>query len=445
MYALYRRVTGSGAYSLAASIAPGGFPFVDIGLAQGVSYDYQLFGIDQGPQRDISPASNTVTLQTSSPGGKIKWLGHVGHWGNNNHMVSKGEAINGLSKSPVAAEIAALKPGIIGYRLSITWSALDPNLNGNVAASPGWAFIQQCKAALAGYKLWILPEGAAFSATHPGTNDDSIIPLPLQQNVAAYGQAGYRVSGVTTTPAGVSGWWGGDGNGNTYGAALHRPAVMSKYIQTMNALGALCDSDAQISGLDFRENSLYIGALSSNGGGSGYTNAAWDTQARSYVQAMLVSWPTTNLVYQNTFMQGGGGPPTGETTSQNFTTYFIGQRFQQGGADLVGASQGTLGNWGGDAYIGLQVSNSTATVTDLRPISRAMIECEGPDYVRYTLSDLMSGAQTISKCAIVFWTILPNATTINNKPLPSNCIWGNLVPYLLANPLMNIAYPDNYP
>lgn len=396
-----------------------------------------------GSAQSLSSASAILTSQGVTGGAHIKWVGHTGHWMNNNHPVSKGEAIAGLAASPVNSEIADLIPGIVGYKLSIAWSALDPNADGNVAASPGYAFIKAVKAkmnSMGNYKLFILPEAGAFTQTHPGGGDDSLIPLPIQQNVSLYGQAGYSVGGVVTNPPGVSGWGGGDTNGNTYGAALHNANVMTKYIATMTALGALLDSDPQVTGLDFRENSLYIGALSTRGLSTGYSNAAWDTQARRYVLAMLTAWPTSNLVYQNTFMQGGGGPPTGETTGQNFTNFMLANRVNQGGADLVGATAGNLKNWGGDAYMGVLVANSTAVVTDHRSTSRTMIESEGPDYNRYSLADLLAGAQNVSQCAIVWWSrVLGGA--------PTNCLWPNLKLFLTdpANALIHQGYPANYP
>lgn len=404
----------------------------------------RYLSLDLGRSLNSSNLPLTAGLIPPPPPSKIKWTGHTGHWMNNNHPVTFGEAQGGLASSPINAEVADLIAGIVGYKLSISWSALDPNADGNVAASPGYAFIQAVKTKMnnmGNYKLFILPEAGAFSSSHPGTNDNSLIPLPIQQNVALYGQAGYTVAGITTTPPGVSGWWGGDGNGTTYGAALHNANVMAKYIQTMNKLGALLDGDPQVSGLDFRENSLYIGALGSNGGGSGYSNIAWDTQARNYCTAMRTAWPTSNLVYQNTFYHGGGGPPTGETMCQNFTNFMIANRIVTGGADLVGQTHGDMGNPGADAYIGIQYSNSTAIVSDRRATVRSMIECEGPDYSRYTLSDLYNGAQNVAQAAIIWWARIVAGST------PANAQWPQLKLFLTnpANALLHQGYPSNYP
>lgn len=399
--------------------------------------------------RSVDVAGNTSALSTSILGvpkpqqtnSKIQWS--PGHWMNNNHMVTQGEAGSGLGSSPVLAEINDINNTVcVGYLLSITWSALDPNANGTLNTTFVDAVISKLQTAYdRAYKVFLILECGAFSQTHPGNTDSSIIPLPIISNVGLYGQSGYRVAGVTTQPVAVSGWWGGDGNGNTYAAAMHRPAIMNKLIGTVQALGAKYNNNQAFDGIVIRENSLYCGALGQNLCPD-FNNGAWDTQNRALVNATIAAFPNKNVVYENTFYKGGGGPPTGETYCQNFTAFLMANRCAIGSADVVGHSKiGAGGSWGMDAYFGNSISNSTYTGPDYRAQNAAcIIECEGPDYNRYALADLYSAVINDYKAKYVFWT---RATA----GFPTNALWPQLKTFLAANPLppASLGYPSNYP
>src|SRR5262249_18844668 len=65
--------------------------------------------------------------------------------------------------------------------------------------------------------------------------------------------------------AGSYGWWGGQGNGVDAIAALHRPAVMERWIKLHEALGKAFNSDPNFEAMLLTETSWINGASMSNG------------------------------------------------------------------------------------------------------------------------------------------------------------------------------------
>lgn len=367
----------------------------------------------------------------------------AGHWMMNNHPVNAGEAGKGLSSSPVLGEINDINGTVcVGYKLSIAWSAIDKG-----SGVYDFSFIDAVIAKLQTaydrpYKVFIQIEYGAFNSVSPGSNGGTaFIPDYIQHNVATYGQAGQRVGGVVTNFSGISGFWGGDGNGNTYAPQFFRSSIADAYIAFINAMGTKYNNNPAVSGVSFRENSFCVGALANNSC-PGYSNSGFDTQLRRIAQAMKTAFSNKLCGFQNTFYQGGGTPKRGETYCQEFTTFLYSIGMVLDTADTVGHTKTITngGSWGMAGFLGIQVTGSAAAVTDMRKLGyRCMAEVEGPDYTPYTLADLWQALRDDVQASIIFWCRRVDTN------VPSNVQWANLKGFLAANPIpaANLAYSSN--
>lgn len=434
---------------------------IDIGLAASTSYNYVVTGTNSFGE---GPASNQVTgtTQSLSPTTK-KW--NPGYYGDGNVVLTSGGSL--ATVLPETNIVGSSPAGIHGYVVFLSWSAYE-----TAQGVYNNALLDSIYNQLAGYaiprRMAIILEVGAFTSTHPGVNDKSILPLYIQQNVATYGQAGWRITfatltaapavgatsatltsswpapsqtvstrfgtgetknvvytqgstsisfpamiatqtsttinfSVTTQPAGISGWWGGDGNGHTYAASLHRPNVMARYIAAINAMGAWGDSKPLYEATMIGENSFWIGANSTNGGGSGYTDTASTTQQLSLMDAGQASHPHTIFQYENTFMQT-------ITPCQNLETPIVtkgclpGQTDSRGLTYITGNGGTQLPTWGVSAWAGQLGSGSTATVTNWRGQGVPLFaEVQAPDLGAF-------GGVSGGTVSITF-TAAPNAAT----------------------------------
>lgn len=75
-YYLWRRLADvGGPFSQVATLSPLAFPYTDINLTPNTSYDYELMGVDNGPQQDTSLPSPLITLTTQAAAtGSFKFL-----------------------------------------------------------------------------------------------------------------------------------------------------------------------------------------------------------------------------------------------------------------------------------------------------------------------------------------------------------------------------------
>src|SRR5207245_1942930 len=129
--------------------------------------------------------------------------------------------------------------------------------------------------------------------------DFSIIPAYVQNSPGTYGNAGYRVAGVVTQP-GKGGWWGGDGNGNTYAAAMHRPAVADRVMKLYQALASYYNGHPLVEGGFFEENSFVYGAASNNACPD-FSKSAIQANYQSTLVGTVASWTKTHVVFENTY------------------------------------------------------------------------------------------------------------------------------------------------
>lgn len=304
-------------------------------------------------------------------------------------------------------------------------------------------------------RLAVLP--GEFGSTNPGDTDYSALPQYIMQG-SAYGAAGHATwnfsvnpATVVITNAGSHGWWGGNGNGNTYAACLHRPAVMARWIALHQAIAAHVDGDPLFDGIWFQENSWWIGSSSANRCPD-YSNSAVDTQQRALISAVASAFQQTNIQYQNTW--------AGDITlTQKFEAFMVQSGVLPGSADTTGAAKiaasptHSFGSWGMDAYQGVSMSGSGYSGPDLRPTIPSVMDVEGPDIgsngfgTRFTngRADALLALNTYYKAASAAWCFL-----LANSAPPTQSIWtgtDGLANFLNnpANALLNTAYPVNAP
>lgn len=313
-------------------------------------------------RRAMPDLMNNATLYMAglAPAQQIKM--HPGFYGDGNTVISGSQ--DPVSRVAFEMNLTISTVGCLGYCAFITWGALETAQDVYAIAKLDALYNYMTTHGGTPKRLALIPEVGEFTSSHPGTSDGSTLPLYLQNNVALYGQAGYRVGGVTTTPAGASGWWGGDGNGTTFCAQLHRANVMNRFIKLIQAIAAWGDSKPFFECMMLGENSLWVGANSANGGGSGYSDAAATTTQISCMQAAATAFPHTDVIYTNTYMFT-------VTPAQDLEDNIVSNRNTPGQTDSMGLTRinfggGVLTSWGVAAYTGQLLAGSTATVTNWR-------------------------------------------------------------------------------
>jgi hypothetical protein len=130
--------------------------------------------------------------------------------------------------------------------------------------------------------------------------------------------------------------------------------------------------------LIFQENSFWIGAVATNGSGSGYSDALATTAQTNWCNAATAALPNKNVSFENTFMNL-------VTACQQFESILINAQCMPGQTDsrgqtFINANNGTLPTWGMAAFGGVQLSGSTATVKDWRALGvHSCCQIEAPD------------------------------------------------------------------
>jgi hypothetical protein len=390
------------------------------------------------PPASVCIGSNCVTTPV---GGKIKW--NPGHYAASNGTLYGGTKASGWYPSMDGA--LANYPWIVGFRLWVTWGALE--------TSKGVYDFTQVDAILNRLKTqYGTPRHLVLNLYHSGPSNQwkqgatSVVPAYIQQD-SSYGPS----------PVGGSfGWWGlntaGVSNG-PYEPALWRPAVMARYIALVQAIGAHYDSDPNFEGMMFQED--VYSALTK---GSDYTPAAMTTQAQNLLTAAVAAFPHTNVIFENTWGLGDG-----VTGAQNFEAWMMQNRVAAGTADTVGESVWALPmaagrpasvNWGMSAYMGMADTGGKYTAGDLRAQGPAMLDIEADDiagtYYRasggpFSPADICAALNNRYRATHAFWTRFMGTEIIKKQPVPAVAKWPALAATLKTCPITNTAYPATYP
>jgi hypothetical protein len=442
------------------------------------------------PPKQICIGAKCATTSTNPAGGKVKW--NPGHYGASGGIAYPTDSV---SKFTPEMDDMLKDDWIVGYRIFITWAALDkgpvsftssvggttsgtlsaPVDSGTYWASFGNGEYRQVTVsgtasvswsnALAGgnvtsghlYTTAMLDQMLARMKTKYGKPKQLVIAVvPMSFSGGSRRASDFsRIPQYITadsaygpSPDGQSyGWWGpppGRTDG-AYSAALYRPAVAAQYAALGKALGAKYDSDPNFEAIMDQENSAVVGpALNFPPIDGSYSDDAYTAQQQNYLLAWLAGFPHTNVVSENTFMRGS-------TATQLLAAWMMANRIAPGTADVSGqsyyASGRALNNWGMAAYAGQTVAGSSFKGTDMRGIARAMVDVEGPDIgsatgivLGATPVDLVAGLNQTVKASHAFWCHVPAGR--GPAPAPK---WAEVTAVLQTHPLTNTGYPGNYP
>ena len=439
------------------------------------------------PPKQLCIGSKCVATPAAVTGGKVKW--HPGHYG-----ASAGIALAGDSISKFLPEMNEMLKDdwIVGYRLFISWAALD---HGPVTftSSVGGATSGKLTAATGDGNYWTafsdgeyrtvtvkgtaaswsgaLQSGAGPSA-HLYTTD--MVDSVLSRLKSAYNKPKYLVLGllpmsfaggsksagddgivplyITNSPQygpspdpSAYGWWGpppGATKG-TYTAAVYRPSVAARYAELGTALGAKYNSDPNFEGImDQEDSAVKDNARVFPPSDGTYSDDAYIAAMKSYLTVWLAAFPNTNVIVQNTWLAY-------PTSTQQFEAWMLANRIAPSGADASGQSFYNAGHaynsWGQAAYFGLVIPGSTWTGgPDMRGVARAMMDVESGDIgsgtggkINNTPLDIIIALNQTVKASHAFWSRYMGGT---NPPT-----WALATATLRDNPLTNTGYPGNYP
>jgi hypothetical protein len=353
-------------------------------------------------------------------------------------MASYTVLYGGGSPAFMQSEMADLnnQDNIVGYRMLVSWSALEPT-QGNYDFSAIDAALARLKTAYNKPKqLVIMLWTYSHHSYYPG--DISVVPAYIQQNPA------YGASPI----AGSYGWWGMNANGAStgmYAPALYNPAVMDRFIALLQAMGNHLDSDPNVEGIYFQENSTIVQAAnSSSNKDPNYSDSGFVTQYENLLSATTAAFPHTSVILANTWL----------VRSQNAVAlelWMAANRIAASSADTYG--QSTFNAHGDSilapglaAYIG--IAGSIGGTGDMRPVQTAMMDVESGDMSTtyfnkfggpWTPLDIINGLNQTYQASHAFWTRMLGA----NVPVAAR--WPQVAAVISANPLTRTAYPKGYP
>jgi len=324
---------------------------------------------------------------------------------------------------------------VLGYMDIHYWNSIEDT----TAGTYNWSNVDQARDYIQtnypGKHYGVMIWGQAFGSVSSPATAPSCIPSYIY-NTSSYGssptggQFGFWTldpDGVHTTAVSVA-WW--------------RPSVAARWQALFASLAAHqsagqagagianYDADPYFYNVTGQESSL---ALTS---GSDFSPTGAIIQWQATNAAIVGSFPKTNVLTQNNWMG------TGNTQSQVEAMVAVeaGNRLAMSTPDVFGAS-GAPGNltWGQRGYLGLD------GFPDQRPNAMpyfALVEGDGSngnDYA-YTVPDIGAAAQGTGTYGLnaknIWWMIA----------IGGNGNWTtNVLPYINSNPILNTAYPANYP
>jgi len=380
-------------------------------------------------------ANASCSVQVASGGGShsIKW--NPGHYLATNAILGRGGSFISQPSgtwNQFLAEVNQLnnQDNVVGYSAYVYWSALEP--------SQDKYDFSQISALLSYLKTHFNKPKHLVLVVMPGRNNStdarSAIPSYIT-NSPMYGPSPI---------SGSYGWWGGKGNGVTAVAALHRPAVMERWIKLHEKLGEAFNGDPNFEAIMFAETSWVVGASTGNkapdfGGATNLTN--WE----NLVAATTRAFPNTNVIVENTWLDT-------PVRTQQLEDFMLQNRVAPGAMDTYGQTWvdkngGALNNWGLNEYIGRDISSQyPALGPDMRSRMHSMVFIEAPNLGVYTSSsgytpaDICVALNKSYTASHAFWTYLGN----NNTSRPS-ANWSNVLATINKCPLAHTDYPQIYP
>ena len=375
----------------------------------------------------------SCSVQVASASHSIKW--NPGHYLASDAILGPGGQFTVQPPgtwNQFLAELSNLnnQDNVVGYTAFVYWSALEPSQD-NYDFSQISALLNYLKTHFNKPKhlvLVVLP-GKFASSDARGAIPNYIANNPM-----------YGPSPV----AGSYGWWGGNGNGVTAAAALHRPAVMERWIKLHEKLGEAFNGDPDFEAIKFQEDSWVNGA-SMNNGVPDWNGATALANWENLITATTTAFPNTNVIVENSWFDG-------QLRTQQLEDFMLEHRVAPGTMDTYGQTWvdqhgGGLNNWGLDEYIGRAISPAfPALGPDMRTRMHSMVYIEAPNMGVYTASngytpaDICVALNRSYAASHAFWVYLGNNNT--SRPWAN---WSNVLATINTCPLVNSDYPQIYP
>src|SRR5579872_217737 len=374
----------------------------------------------------------SCSVQVASASHSIKW--NPGHYLAANTIVRPGGSFTVQPSGTWNESLAELnqlnnQDNVVGFSAYIYWAALEPSED-NYDFSQISALLNYLRTHFNKQKHLVL---VVLPGKFSGTDISGSIPEYIL-NSPAYGPS---------PVAGSYGWWGGK-DGFSPVAALHRPAVMERWIKLHEKLGAAFNGDPNFEAIKFQEDSWIIGvAMRANAPDwNGATSLAnWE----NLISATTAAFPNTNVIVENTWLDR-------PLRTQQLEDFMLEHRVAPGTMDTVGQTWisqngGALNNWGLNEYIGRAIDPKTpALQPDMRSRMHSMVFIEAPNLGVYTASngytpaDICVALNKSYAASHAFWTYLGNKNT--SRPSAN---WSNVLATINTCPLVNTGYPQIYP
>lgn len=377
-------------------------------------------------------ANASCSVEVASAGHSIKW--NPGHYMASNAILGPGGTFT--SQPPgtwnqFLSELNQLnnQDNVVGYSAFVYWSALEPSQD-NYDFSQVSALLSYLKTHFNKPKHLVL---VVLPGKFASTDARSALPAYITNN-SMYGPSPI---------SGSYGWWGGTGNGVTSAAALHRPAVMDRFIKLHEKLGAAFNGDPNFEAIMFQENSWIVGASTTNkvpdwNGATALVN--WQNLTAATARA----FPNTSVILENSWLDT-------PARTQQLERFMLQNRVVPGTMDSYGQTWidqhgGALNNWGLNEYAGQASGGSAALGPDMRSRMHSMVFIEGPNMgvyskgAGYTPADICVALNKSYTASHAFWANLGN----NNTSRPT-ANWSNVLATINKCPLVHTDYPQIYP
>ena len=375
----------------------------------------------------------SCSVQVASGSHSIKW--NPGHYLASNAILGPGGQFTVQPPgtwNQYLAELSHLdnQDNVVGYSAFVYWSALEPSQD-KYDFSQISALLNYLKTHFNKPKHLVL---VVMPGKFASTDARGAIPNYIANN-SMYGPS---------PVAGSYGWWGGKGNGVTAVAALHRLAVMERWIKLHEKLGEAFNGDPNFEAIMFQETSWVIGASVTNGAPD-WNGATALVNWENLVTATTTAFPNTNVIVENTWLDR-------PLRTQQLEDFMLENRVAPGTMDVFGQTWvdqhgGVLNNWGLTEYIGRDISPEfPALGPDMRSRMHSMLFIEPSDLGVYTASkgytpaDICVALNRSYGASHAFWAYLGN----NNTSRPS-ANWSNIQATINKCPLVNTGYPLIYP
>jgi hypothetical protein len=372
------------------------------------------------PTRFMVQNAGTTTNQ------RVNW--NPGHYMLSNFVLTPSN--HGLPGAQTQLDLCGSTANFLGYCLQLSWGAIETALN-----TYDFSLIDPFFNSLKGYAtpkrlVLCVNWGTPFAVSNSVTSG-VWIPSYITTNVGTYG------AGQDGTH---SGYWGVPSGSNlSYAAAVHRSAVMNRFIALVQAIATHYGSDQYFEGVLFLENA---GTSSNLQGAADWSWSAFNTQYTNCATAGVAAFPKCNIAVGNNYDSDRPG------TAAFMAQVVVASRAGYSGPDLFGATAESVhgvdnGNTWGQNVVKGRAWNGSVWVNGAGPTYKGKIpimqmiqqpELDGTQFTGigspFTPTDLCNSANALGATHL-FWTYIASGTGNTAGQITA----------INANPLTNTGYP----